>query len=66
MTYKEFREMSRGVYEWEVFLIRDLNDHWYYGKEALNPEFDDKRVVSFELKSIPRDAHDIVCVVDLI
>lgn len=63
MTYKEFREMSRGVYEWEVFLIAK-HDHWYYGKEALNPEFDDKRVVSFELRS--NIHHDVFCTVDLI
>lgn len=64
MTYKEFRKMSYGVYEWEVYLIDNQDDHWYYGEDAVNPVFDDKQVVSFNLRS--NIHHDVFCTVDLI
>jgi hypothetical protein len=64
MTYKEFREAANGVSEWQVYLIDNSDNHWRYGDEAISSEFDDKKVISFDLTTTY--AHDIICTVDLI
>jgi hypothetical protein len=64
MTYKEFRKAAHGISEWQVYLIDNSDNHWRYGDEAVSPEFDDKKVVSFELTA--NTDYDIICTVDLI
>jgi hypothetical protein len=64
MTYKEFREAAHGISQWQVYLIDNSNNHWRYDDEAISPELDNKRVVSFDLSSNLH--HNVVCTVDLI
>ena len=65
MTFKEFRKMTHGVSDWQVYLIDNSDKHWYYGcEEVLGDMFDDKRVVSFDITA--KMDYQIVCTVDLI
>lgn len=65
MTFKEFRELAHGIYDWQIFVIDDSENHWHYGyEETLDSEYDNLRVVSFNI--IARSEHHITCQVDLI
>lgn len=64
MTYKEFREAAHGVSEWQVYLIDNSDNHWRYDKEAISSEFDNRKVISFDLTS--NYFGEIICTVDLI
>lgn len=64
MTYKEFREAAHGISEWQVYLIDNSDNHWRYGKEAISSEFDNRKVVSFDLTS--NYYGEIICSLDLI
>jgi hypothetical protein len=65
MTFNEFRHFAHGVSKWQVFIIDDSENHWYYGlEEVLGAQFGDKRVVSFDMTT--DIDHGIVCTVDLI
>ena len=65
MTFKEFRELANGVDKWQVYLIDNLGVHWHYGtEEELGIQFDDLKVVSFDVT--PIISGKVICTIDLI
>lgn len=65
MTFKEFREIAHGVYDWQLYVIGqgEINQHYGY-EETLDDKYDDLKVISFNI--IARSEYHITCQVDLI
>ena len=65
MTFKDFRQMAHGIYDWQLFVIGKGESSWHYGyEETLDDKYDDLKVISFDIKA--RSEYHITCQVDLI
>jgi hypothetical protein len=65
MTFKEFREMAHGVYDWQLYVIDEGEITQHYGyEETLDDKYDDLKVISFNITA--RSEYHITCQVDLI
>ena len=65
MTFKDFRQMAHGIYDWQLFVISKGESNWHYGyEETLDDKYDDLKVISFDIKA--RSEYHITCQVDLI
>ncbi len=65
MTFKEFREMARGIHDWQLFVIGEGGSTWHYGyEETLDSQYDNLRVISFDIHLL--GMNHVTCTVDLI